>query len=190
MHPTRRDLLRSIATAAPTLGIARAAAAATGPDGLHVQPWFLQSFLDIREDIETAAASGKRLAISIEQKGCIYCRDMHEVNLADPAIVEFIKSRFELVQLDMHGARSITDIDGKEMEERDFVRRVRTVATPTIIFPPGRIAADERRPLTALEVARMPGYLPPAEFLAMFRFVADEAYARGTFREYLRTRQP
>jgi thioredoxin-related protein len=32
----------------------------------------------------------------------------------------------------------------------------------------------------------MPGYLLPPHFLAMFRFVKDEAYRRMTFRQYLK----
>ena len=39
------------------------AQAALSEDGLHVQPWFLQSFLDMREDVNEAAAEGKILRI-------------------------------------------------------------------------------------------------------------------------------
>ena len=44
-----------------------------GEDGLYRQSWFLESFLDIKEDMQTAKANGKRLVVFIEQKGCIYC---------------------------------------------------------------------------------------------------------------------
>jgi thioredoxin-related protein len=36
------------------------------------------------------------------------------------------------------------------------------------------------------EVARIAGYLRPDDFLAMFRYVREEAYATRTFREFLR----
>jgi thioredoxin-related protein len=37
----------------------------------------------------------------------------------------------------------------------------------------------------AREVARAPGYLKLQHFLAMFRFVRERAYERGSFRDFL-----
>ena len=184
---TRRTMLGRVGLLLGSSVVAGSATGATiGPDGLHVQPWFLQSFLDLREDVAAAAAVGKRLALVIEQKGCVYCRDMHEVNLADPGTVAYIVERFEVLQLDLHGARPVTDTDGKELEERVFARRARAIATPTIIFLPRELDAATSKPITEVEVARMPGYLPPREFFAMFRYVAEEAYRQGSFQDYLR----
>src|SRR5689334_14726702 len=64
--PTRRGLL-ALAVGAAFAGRRAAAAEPTvGEDGLYHEPWFLQSFLDLREDLESAAAGGKRLAIMWE----------------------------------------------------------------------------------------------------------------------------
>ena len=38
-------------------------AAELGEDGLHKTPWMAVTFKDMTEDLETAADSGKRLAI-------------------------------------------------------------------------------------------------------------------------------
>jgi thioredoxin-related protein len=54
------------------------AAAELGDDGLHKEPWFSVTFKDVAEDIAAARAEGKRLAIIVEQRGCIYCKEMHE----------------------------------------------------------------------------------------------------------------
>jgi thioredoxin-related protein len=35
-------------------------------------------------------------------------------------------------------------------------------------------------------VTRAQGYLEPKHFLAMFRFVAEKGYEKGTLRDYLR----
>ena len=40
-------------------------------DGLYRQPWFLESFLELADDLEAAAASGKRFAVMWELRGCI-----------------------------------------------------------------------------------------------------------------------
>ena len=62
-------------------------------DGLYRQPWFLESFLELADDLEGAAASGKRFAIMWELRGCPYCKETHLVNFAKPEIEDFVKER-------------------------------------------------------------------------------------------------
>jgi len=49
-----------------------------GDDGLHKAPWMRDTFKDLREDLDEANSEGKRLMVMIEQRGCIYCKKMHE----------------------------------------------------------------------------------------------------------------
>ena len=42
-------------------------------DGLYTQPWFLESFLILPEDLEGATAKAKRFAVMWDLKGCPYC---------------------------------------------------------------------------------------------------------------------
>lgn len=184
MKKTRRGLL--LAGAVGTLAARTVAAATVESGGLLTQSWFLQSFLDLREDLEGAAANGKRLVLLVEQKGCPFCRDLHTVNFADPAVTDYVRGRFEILQLDLHGSRTVTDLDGSEHEEKAFARRIAGQMTPVAIFLPARLAEVGGRPAHEAAVAKMPGYLPPAPFLALFRFVAEEAYRRESFEAYLR----
>ncbi len=39
-------------------------------DGLYRQPWFLESFLDLADDLEGARKEGKRFVIMWELRGC------------------------------------------------------------------------------------------------------------------------
>ena len=57
-----------------------------GEDGLHKQPWFAVTFKDMQEDLTDAGDAGKRLAVIFEQRGCIYCRKLHEEVFSDPEI--------------------------------------------------------------------------------------------------------
>ena len=71
---TRRDLLiGAAALAAFGLTPARAEEAASGlavsPEGLLTEPWFLESFLDLTDDLASAHKAGKRLAIMWELRG-------------------------------------------------------------------------------------------------------------------------
>lgn len=191
MAATRRRILRlgaALAAVGPMQPVPAQAAttgAVLGDDGLYRQPWFHDSFLDLGEDLQEAAASGRRLAVIWEQKGCPFCRDMHLVNFADPRVADYVKQRFLVVQLDLLGAREVVDLDGTPHEERVLARQSAVLVTPTIQFAPER--ADPGRPLHASEVARMRGYLEPREFLLMFRYVAERGYEAAPFLTWAKT---
>ena len=152
-------------------------------DGLHVQDWFLQSFMEIAEDQAELNAQGKHLAVMFEQRGCPYCREMHEVNLAKPKIVDYIKEHFGVLQINIWGSKSVTNLDGKEMQEKDFSRKWRVNFTPTIVFL--RQGDLSEVPLKLAEAARMPGYLKPFHFISMFEFVAEKKYEDQIFQRFL-----
>ena len=158
-----------------------------GGDGLYHQDWFLQSFLDLKEDLQEAADSGKRLIVLWEQKGCPYCKELHQVNFVDPAIRKYIRANFIVLQMDIWGARTVTDFDGKELSREGSWRAATASASRrrSSSCPP-RSPRPSGKTGKALEVARMPGYLKPAPFLIMFRFVQEKAYENTNFRKYLR----
>lgn len=172
-------LIGALALIVVTISTGRAAT--VGDNGLHIQPWFLDSFLILAEDVQDAASEDKRVAVLIEQRGCPYCKEMHEVNLAKPEITDFIKANFNVVQLDMWGSREVTDLDGKVLEERELVRRWRANFTPTIVFLP----TPEEMAAGKTEVARMPGYFKPFHFLSMFEYVHQKAYDDQVFQRFL-----
>jgi len=155
-----------------------------GEDGLHVQDWFLQSFLEIGEDQQEMSGQNKHLAVLFEQKGCPYCKQMHEVNLANDKIVNYIKQHFGVLQINMWGSKGVTDLDGDEMEEKDLARKWRVNFTPTIVFL--RQGDLDGMPLNTAQAARMPGYLKPFHFLTMFEFVAEKHYENQGFQQYLK----
>ena len=186
----RRTVLK-LGLAAATTGAVPARAFADGPpvlndDGLYEQPFFVQSFLDLAEDLETAAQAGKRFAVMWELKGCPYCKETHFVNFADPEIRGFVGGNFDILQLNFVGSREVTDFDGEAMEERELARKWGIRFTPTTMFFPESLDEVVGRPGNEAEVARMPGYFKPPHFLAMYRFVRQKAYADGTFNDFLR----
>ncbi len=188
---TRRDFLLASgalagALAMPRLSSAESSEAVLTDEGLYTQSWFLNSFLDLGEDVAEAAEAGKRFAIMWEQKGCPYCQETHLVNFAQPEIQTFVRDNFEILQLNIFGARQVTDFDGEALEERKLARKYGIAFTPTIQFFPDDLGAIGARAGKQVEVARMPGYLQPPHFLAMFKFVQERAYEGATFRSYLK----
>jgi thioredoxin-related protein len=157
-------------------------------DGRYTQSWFLLSFLDLKEDLAEAASQGKRLALLWDQRGCPYCQEMMNVNLADPDVNNYIREHFNVVQLDLYGSREVTDFDGEVLSEKALARKYGVLGTPTIIFAPPTVAGVEGKKGRAAEVARMPGYFKPGHFEAMFAYVFDRAYEKQSFLAYLRAR--
>lgn len=172
--------------ALPWPGTARADELKYNDDGLIIQPWFLESFLILNEDLADAAANDKRFAVFWELKGCPYCKETHRVNLAQPTVVDFIKSNFTILQLNIIGSRIVTDFDGEELSERDLARKWQVKFTPTIQFFTDDPDAAEGRTGKENEVARIPGYFKPEHFLAMFKYVREKAYQQHKFHEYVR----
>ncbi|MEO0761817.1 MAG: thioredoxin family protein, partial [Pseudomonadota bacterium] len=122
--------------AALAIALAPFAAAEPGPGELHTKPWFALTFKDVGEDLAEAAAEGKRLALIIEQHGCIYCRKLHDEVLSDAEVEGYVTENFMVVQYNMFGDEEVTDLDGEVMTEREAVRRWGVAFTPTVIFLP------------------------------------------------------
>lgn len=154
-----------------------AAAVEVGEDGLHKQAWFTMTFRDIAEDIEQARSEGKRLAITFEQRGCIYCREMHEKLLSDPEVRDYIREHFMVVQYNMFGDEEVTDLDGEVLTEKTAARKWGYVFTPTIVFLPD--VAPESGTAAQAAVATMPGAFGKWTFLNMFRWVNEKGYESG-----------
>src|SRR5690606_26174784 len=151
-------------------------------DGLYKQPWFLESFLELAEDLDEAQKAGKRFVVMWELRGCPYCKETHFVNFARDDISDYIKSNFVILQLNIIGSRKVKDFDGQELSEKDLAAKYGVRFTPTFQFFDEEAAALKHREPQKREVARAPGYLRPDDFLAMFRFVREKAYRDKSFR--------
>ena len=152
-------------------------------DGLLAQPWFLTSFLDLKEDHAEAMANDKRFAVIWELRGCPYCKVLHTTNLARPNIQKLAHSNFEILQLNIIGSRKVVDFDGEELTEKQLARKHGVRFTPSMQFF-GKTVSEETGAKN--EVARMAGYYKPFHFYTLLEFVSSGAYERTKFRQYLK----
>ncbi|MDP4024681.1 thioredoxin family protein [Methylobacterium sp. NEAU 140] len=191
MSTRRRFLAGALALGLPLPALAEPVQGPVqGDDGLYREPWFLESFLDLPDDLKAAREHGKRLAVLWELKGCPYCKEMHLVNFADPVASAFIRERFEILQLNIIGAREVTDFDGETLTEKRFAEKYGIRFTPSLQFFPTEDASLAGKRPREREVLRMQGYVAPADFRRTFAFVAERAYERTSLREYLRAPDP
>ncbi|GAA0783669.1 thioredoxin [Roseibium denhamense] len=149
-------------------------AAELGDDGLHKPDWLRDTFKDLSEDLEEANSEGKRLMVIIEQRGCIYCKRMHEEVFTVPEIKEYIEDNYFVVQINMFGDVEVTDFDGIALPEKDMVRRWGALFTPNIYFFPSEVSDDKSAPQAA--VANMPGAFGRWTTLNMLSWVVEEGY--------------
>jgi thioredoxin-related protein len=178
---SRRLLLAASAAAASGLWKADTAyaQAVMTDDGFYREPWFLESFLELADDLAAASENRKRLAIMWELRGCPFCKETHLVNFAKPEITSYIKERFEILQLNIIGSREVTDFDGEKLSEKMFAQKYGVRGVPVFQFFPENAAGLAQKAPREREVARGQGYIEPQPFLDMFRFVAERDYEKG-----------
>lgn len=145
-----------------------------GDDGLHKTTWMRDTFKDLREDLEEANAEGKRLMIIVEQRGCIYCKKMHEEVFVVPEIEQLIEDHFFVVQINMFGDVEVTDFDGTSLPEKDMVKRWGALFTPNIYFFPEEVGDGVTAP--AVAVANMPGAFSRNTTQNLFSWVLEKGY--------------
>ncbi|KAA0920302.1 thioredoxin [Aquicoccus porphyridii] len=165
---------RFVMALAMLAGFATGAVGEIGDDGLHKQPWMRDTFKDLREDLSEANAEGKRLVLFVEQRGCIYCKKMHEEVYVRPVLSDYIAENFFVVQMNLHGNDSATDFDGQETGQSALMRKWGILFTPTLIFLPEEVADGQTAVQAA--VAMMPGAFGFQTTLDMFTWVNEKRY--------------
>ncbi|MFV0515547.1 MAG: thioredoxin family protein [Jhaorihella sp.] len=164
--------------------VSPAAAVEMGDDGLHKPAWLRETFKDIREDFADAQAEGKRLLLIVEQRGCIYCTQMHEKTFTDPRVRALLETRYFPVQINLHGDTEIVDADGQTLIEKQAARKWNVMFTPTLIFLPAEL--DETRPAAQQAAVVMPGAFGPGTTFDLLTWVAEERYLDQTQEDFQR----
>lgn len=138
--------------------------------------WFKLSFLDFGEElVEVREANKAGLIVYYGQKYCAYCRQFLEKDLVRDDIKAYMLGHFDVIGIDIHGHRTVTDFAGNTLDETRLAVREETNFTPSVVFytPDGE------------EALRLRGYYPPYRFRAALEYVADGHFRNEKFREYL-----
>lgn len=151
-----------------------AGAAEVGDDGLHKAPWMRETFKDLGDDLAEANAEGKRLMILIEQRGCIYCKKMHQEVFPVEEIASYINENYFVVQINMFGDIEVTDFDGTTLPEKDMVKKWGALFTPTMMFFPQEVAPSTSAAQAA--VATVPGAFGRHTTFNMLNWVVEKGY--------------
>lgn len=143
--------------------------------------WFRLSFLHLQEDLQEIKASGKRgLVVYFGQAYCPYCKALVEGNFGRGDIEQYTRKYFDVVAIDIHGTKPVTDMNGLVLSEKEYAIREKINFTPTLIF----YGTDGK------EALRLQGYYAPYEFRAALEYVADFHYREESFSAYLERANP
>ena len=137
--------------------------------------WFKESFLDLREDIREAEKTGKRVMLMFTQDNCPYCNLLVERNLAQRGIEETLKTKFDVIAINMWGDREVTGLDGKSYAEKAYAAALKVQFTPTLMF------FDEAGNM----ILRLNGYVPPARMQAALDWVSGRHEKKQAFRDFV-----
>lgn len=159
------------------------AVADIGDDGLHKASWMRDTFKDLREDLAEANDEGKRLMVIIEQRGCIYCKKMHEEIFPRPEIADYIEKNFFVIQINMFGDVEVTDFDGETLAEKDMVKKWGALFTPNMMFFPQSVT--EGMAANKAAIVQMPGAFGRHTTLNLLTWVVEKGYeGEESFQKY------
>lgn len=150
------------------------------PGFVEKPAWFKDSFLDLREDVDEAAASGKRVMLYFYQDGCPYCERLIKTNFTQHDIATLAQENLDIIAINMWGDREVVDLAGNTTTEKQFSVDNRVQFTPTLLF------LNEK----SETIFRANGYYPPEKFKTLLSYIADKQESVTPFRDYLAKAAP
>ena len=146
-----------------------------GAKDVHIPSWFLDSFLDIKDDIEEQALENKRIIIFVHQKDCPYCNKFITHNLEDKKTKEKIQKHFSIIDVNMFGDKELNYLDGETYSEKSFAKKYKIQFTPTLLF------FNEK----SEEILRLNGYIPLAKFNLALDYIKNKEEKILSFKNYV-----
>ncbi len=145
------------------------------PHAIELPRWFVETFLDFREDVRDASAQGKRLLIYFGQDGCPYCKLLMQTTFTETRVVDLARRGFVPTALNLWGDREVTWVDGRKMSEKQLGVHLKVQFTPTLLL------FNEKGEV----VVRLNGYQSPPRMAAALQYAADRLETKQPFADYM-----
>jgi thioredoxin-related protein len=138
--------------------------------------WFKQSFLDLRDDLEDARKAGKRgIIVFFSFKHCSHCEAFVSTTMSDPATMNRIQEKYDVIALDIFNDTEVTDIHGNVTTIRNFAETSKARVTPTLIF----YGIENEK------LVKIVGFYPPEKFNRVLDYIDGGHYEKIKLSEYL-----
>lgn len=141
--------------------------------------WFKESFLDIAEDAEEAAAAGKHVILFMHLNDCPYCAKMADENFANAPYTPFIRENFDVIQINIKGDREVAFDASTSVSEKELAKLLKVRYTPTILF----LNKENQT------VLRLNGYRSVPAFKHALDYVQQKAYLQTNLSRFIEQQQ-
>lgn len=145
------------------------------PHAIELPRWFVETFLDFREDVREARLQGKRLLVYFGQDGCPYCKLLMQTTFTETRVVDLVQRGFVPIALNLWGDREVTWVEGRKMTEKQLGAHLKVQFTPTLLF------FNEK----AEVIARLNGYQSPSRMAAALQYAIDRLETKQPFADYM-----
>ncbi|VAW75907.1 thioredoxin SoxW [hydrothermal vent metagenome] len=140
--------------------------------------WFKVSFLEINDDIADARKAGKKgILLYFGQKRCPYCKLFLDNNYSQKNIVSYTQKYFDVIAINVRGNKTVVNMTGKSMTEKQFAISEKAELTPTLLF------IDT----TGKRVLKLIGYQSPKRYSAAMAYMVESHYKTLSFKAYLKS---
>jgi thioredoxin-related protein len=142
--------------------------------------FFITTFGDLPEEMETARAEGKLgMLLFFEAEACTFCEHMRRKVLNQAHVQDWYGQRFVNIAVDIHGDVELKDFDGITLPSKVFAEHRKVFMTPVISF------ID----LSGAEIYRHLGMVKtPEEFLLLGEYIDGRHYFDLEFRVFAERR--
>jgi thioredoxin-related protein len=146
--------------ARPFLVLLASCVLATGARAVEWRGW--------NAGLSAAAAAHRPVVVDVYTGWCRWCKQMDRDVYARAEVGRYLADHFVTVKLDAEGDEVVT-YQGRSMTARALASSFEVSGYPTTIF----LAANGEH------LANVPGYIEPARFLLLLRYIGDGAMDRG-----------
>jgi len=147
----------------------------TGGVKYDLPGWFKKSFLVLSEDAEEAGQKGRHVLLFMHLAECPYCARLLDENFRSGDTKVFTEKNFDVIGIDIRGGNSVEWFDGNTYTESELARKLKTVATPTMVF-------IDAKGNTVLQIN---GYRKPATLRQVLEYVQGRHYQTQSLASYV-----
>jgi thioredoxin-related protein len=128
------------------------------------------------EGVKEAAAANKKVLVDVYTDWCGWCKKMDSDTYTDYQVKKFLNENYVLVKLNAESSEK-EKIDTTEITDAQLAAAFGVNGYPTTVF-----LTSDGQPITAA-----PGYMKPAEFLNVLKYIGGDFYKKMEYPAYLKS---
>lgn len=129
--------------------------------------------VSLKEALNLAAETEKKILIDVYAEWCPYCQRMHSEVYKDEKVLNAIDSYFIWVKINVESNKVVNYL-GNEMTESQFARALGNESIPTTYFLNNE----------GIILGKQPGYIEEDMFSRLLNFVGSDSFLTQTFQEF------